>query len=505
MLSSLGHSFVAATPEAQVVIRLIVVVTLLGIAWLAAHSVRLYREWRLLRRVRLLCQSEPLCSTLPMDFVAHWASVGGPNLPNGWVTTRARELMQVGSGRKDAVATLRELTARRADRQTALPRYLAGTLVLLGLAGTVWGLGTAAAAALPLVAGTRSPHDLLQVLRPMAALLASTRTAFVCTTAGLVGTLLLSFFNLLFGQVQQALLLHLEAFSLTVLEPRILPSDTDAVAGRFARVLEESSQRFAEAIVPFAAGLDQFSLQLHAGVDRFVDRLENSSHNVLQCVEGMRQAATDLSQGTTNLNEYYARIEAIYRNIEAMAGQVAAGQAAQQTRLGEIAGSLHGVTESLTSVVAASNGTQAAVSRTAAAVAASADRLQQSLDMLTAMPTAAAGTRSDAPGTVAAPVSEEGASVTLRRIMEVQQQFIHTLDDRLARPTTPSPHPVHSADQPSVRSTPSGEAPRTSGVAQRERVAPGKERRAAAGGRAGSASQTGKDSRPWGWMRRALG
>jgi len=232
-----------------------------------------------------------------------------------------------------------------------------------------------------------------------------------------------------------AVLLRLEALSLTVLEPRILRRDAQAAAHAFADRLEQSSRRFEGAVQPFAAGLERFSEQLRTSVDDFSHRLDNSSHNVLQAVEGMREAAADLCQGTGGLDLCYSRLEAMYERFEPLAAQVAGSQAAQQERLSEIAGGLHGITESLTTVVAGANESQATIAVVANVMASAvvtlreaASRLDASVDRLVA----ALEAEPRADGVAARTEGSIQGGVSLRCLVEQQQQFINVLDHRLA-------------------------------------------------------------------------
>jgi hypothetical protein len=390
-LESLGHLFATTSPEAAAVIRIIEMVTLGALTWLLIYGVDLYRQMLLLRQVRRLFSAEPLLNTSPWEFADKWSTVKGAQFPHGLVTARVRALAQVKASGLGGAESLRLQTEQRLDQQSEVPRYLAGTLVLLGLAGTVWGLGTAAGGVYPLLQRTHSLNQLQQLIQPMTTIMAGMRSAFACTAAGLVGTLLLSVVNLAFSQFQRSFVLQLEEFSVTVLEPRILCSEEDVTAQRFARVLEECSRRFETAIRPFASGLDRYSEQLSQSAGDFANRLENSSHNVLQSVEGMRNAATELREGAASLDGYYAKIEAMYRNVETMASQVAGSQVRQQERLDDIAGELFGITQSLTTVVAGANESQQAaahvakaVSDTAGAVKTSADRLGASAERFVA-------------------------------------------------------------------------------------------------------------------------
>jgi hypothetical protein len=165
--------------------------------------------------------------------------------------------------------------------------------------------------------------------------------------------------------------------------------------------------------------------RLEASTDNFAQRLEHAAQNLLQCVEGMRSAAADLSRGAARMDSSFANMEAMQRHVEQMATQVAEIHARQESRLQLIAEGLYGITQSLTTVVASSNDTQASVTGIAVGVAGSVEHLNRSVERLIEQQTAQS--------TPWAPLlAGPSEGVTLRQVMEVQRQFINTLDDRLA-------------------------------------------------------------------------
>jgi hypothetical protein len=171
--------------------------------------------------------------------------------------------------------------------------------------------------------------------------------------------------------------------------------------------------------------LDRTVERLESSADGFSRRLEHASLNLLQCVEGMRTASAELGKGAGRVEEYHVRMEAMFRHVEQMASQIAAIEARQQERLEMIAAALHGISVSLTTVVAAANESQVSVASVAQSIAESVDRLDRGLDRLG--DAFKAGT--DRLSAASTPCLE---TVTLRQMMEVQRQFINTLDDRLA-------------------------------------------------------------------------
>jgi hypothetical protein len=229
----------------------------------------------------------------------------------------------------------------------------------------------------------------------------------------------------LFSPLQQALRGRLEQFSLTVLEPRILRPDGNAPCEGFVRSLDESSRRLEAAVGPFVAGLDRFVEQLGAGTAQSAQRMENASHNVLQAVEGMREAASELSHGTAGLSAGQRKLDSLYDQLHASLASLAESPALLQAPLSEIAGQLHGITQALTTVVASANETQSEAARALGAITATAAKVQTTAGRLEVTLEAATGERA---GSSARP---EG--ITLRCLAEQQQQFLNVLDHRLGR------------------------------------------------------------------------
>jgi hypothetical protein len=181
--------------------------------------------------------------------------------------------------------------------------------------------------------------------------------------------------------------------------------------------------------------MDRFSRQLDVSEVRFSQRLEHASHNVLQSVEGMREAAAGLIAGTAGLDLCYTRLADMYDRFEPVAARVAASHGDQQDQLAEIAAGLHGITQSLTSVVASANESQTAVLRITETVAAALTSMQEaSARMEVSVERLAAALEAGACAGGASRHSEGAPtqSVSLRLIMEQQQQFINVLDQRLA-------------------------------------------------------------------------
>jgi hypothetical protein len=466
-LESLCARSVLAFPEG--IVLLIHGLTLVGILWLGTQGAALWRECRLVERVRRLFEGERLRDASACNIADCWATAGGSLLPDGWATAHVGRLLQMKDAPQVGVEALRRLAQRRAQRMLVVPRWLLGFLTLLAIAGTVQGLSAAASGLTPLLQSARSLDQLRSFSPPLPILLAGARSAGACASMGLLSALWLALLIWTFSQFQKEVLLRLETLSLTVLEPRILPVAQPAAAQAAARRWEESSRRFENAAQPFAAGLERLTEELRASMGGFCHRLDNSSHNVLQAVEGMREAASELCQGTAGLDLCYARLEAMYQRFEPLAAQVAGSQAHQQEQLTEIAGGLHGITASLTTVVASANESQAAVSGVATGIAEAVLTLQKAaagLDAAVDRVVAAleCGPHADRVSTAGEASLLEG--VSLRCVVEQQQQFINVLDHRLASldrysSSSSSSSSSRSSSSSSSSSTPIVPPPRT--------------------------------------------
>lgn len=105
-----------------------------------------------------------------------------------------------------------EIAQGRESVRGALARAVLNMLVLLGLAGTVWGLSEALVKIQPLIGNIEAIEDLLQIGDAIRETVAGMSAAFATTFCGLAGSLLLGPVVLASQRAQTLFLAQLEAF-----------------------------------------------------------------------------------------------------------------------------------------------------------------------------------------------------------------------------------------------------------------------------------------------------
>jgi hypothetical protein len=381
------------------------VLTLIGSCVFAAQLVLLCRQRLALRRAQQQWTSPGFRDEFPACFLAGGVGCGGDSLPSDWVTERVRDLFRLRHGGYEAAAALCRLDRELIRQPLRMLYALAGATLLVGCGDLICPR---------LGAGSRPTG-----LPP---------TAMQSAGAALLGALWLIALSGLLDLLQRGMTSERERFTLLELVPALFVTDEQAAAERFAERLDASSRRLEATAQPLSKAMERLAERLQGSIEAFVPPLDHAAQNILHAVEGMRQSAADLRLGTSTFADSYTGVADIYARLEQLAGQVAGSQATQQERLSEVAGGLHGITESLTTVVAGANESRRVVAGMADGVAAAAanmervvDRLQTSVDRLTT---------EFSTGKTAA-TSTEG--VTLRRLVEQQQQFINLLDHRIGR------------------------------------------------------------------------
>jgi hypothetical protein len=424
----LGH-----TPVASIFLFMIHGATLLGLLWLSRLAVCLFRNHQCLQRARELFRAEALGDALTTD-VRRRCAAAVETLPAGWTRSRVEALLDVSAMGGRGADALRDLVRQDAARATELPRLLSGVLVLLGLAGAIAVLGVS------LTPGHHAPAAAGMPTLHWAPLL---RAALFPAFVGVVSASVLALLTAILRQFQQVLLSRLETFSLTVLEPRILPTDSPAALTECVALLAVSSRQLGAVAQPFVTGLERVSDQFRDGADEFSRRLEHASHNLLQCVESVRAAATEFGRSAGSVGDQYERLEAMQRHVEEIASQLAGSHEQSRARLDTIAEGLYGITQSLTTVVASANQAQETVSGVAGTMSGSVQRLDESIERLVQ-------NLQDSPGAAGGVVSAgsgNAAGVTLRQMVEVQRQFINTLDHRLSRFSATTPRDTRTPER----------------------------------------------------------
>ena len=117
-------------------------------------------------------------------------------------------------GRRTFPELMAEISQGRESVRGALERAILNMLVLLGLAGTVWGLSEALVKIQPLIGNIEAIEDLMQIGAAIRETVAGMSAAFATTFCGLAGSLLLGPVVLVGQRAHTLFLAQLEAFLL---------------------------------------------------------------------------------------------------------------------------------------------------------------------------------------------------------------------------------------------------------------------------------------------------
>src|SRR5437867_2313977 len=109
--------------------------TLAASVWFATQVSVLQKQRRILKRVREICASPEVRESTAGTFQERWEAAGGEQLPAGWATDRVRELTRLRAGGYEVVGALSRLDRRKAGRSVTLLRVIAGSVLLIGMAG----------------------------------------------------------------------------------------------------------------------------------------------------------------------------------------------------------------------------------------------------------------------------------------------------------------------------------------------------------------------------------
>jgi hypothetical protein len=258
---------------------------------------------------------------------------GGESL----LAQRVRVLFRLRLKRIVDVSILRELTGGRVGVLGGFSRFVAGSLTVLGLVGTVLGLSLAVGDLAPLIARIESARDITIFSGQMLHTLAAMETAFSCTLTGLLCAFLLSVTNFVVQRQQSDFFQRLEEFCNLDLVPAILPVAADDAAEDFSSKLLEAgakvshvveqldaaAQKFAdggrriEGVTPNIDNLGNAASQLQRTSDRFAEAVEMIS----------KQNAEQLGKWGQVSSELTATVEALRVQVSGLSAAASAMQA----------------------------------------------------------------------------------------------------------------------------------------------------------------------------------
>lgn len=268
-------------------------------------------------------------------------------------------------GAEADVTAVRGLTEDTLERALKLPRWVASSVVLVGLLGTLIGLVSAVTQG-SFAAASPTDADVPAALRLLDRLFAGLSTAFYTTLAGIVASLLVGACIAIARGRQLAAREALERVSLRAIYPRVVISAEQALANA-ARSLTFIQHRLQEVLAEILNGirqhsdavlsrLDQHSTAVTSGLDTasrvITERMETSVELFVQHTATASEALSrlvgdsasssvslqELAAGVTDAAASLARASTSVADAAPLAGEHVARQVDAQTRdLSEIA------------------------------------------------------------------------------------------------------------------------------------------------------------------------
>jgi hypothetical protein len=314
-----------STAEGRLVNALLFTLWGIGSAVAVSHWLRIMRERAVLDSVPVghLEDGENHDNTPPDTLAGLFErlrlnSVDAWRNPQTALGQRVRDLWHVrGVGRSGVEALAEIFSAREAMGLESL-RYTTSILVLLGLAGTIWGLH-GLLGGLTGAADRSDYRGIVAALQPM-------KTAFSCTFVGILTSVALAGLLGYVERRQNDFVTGLEELVTVLVIPLVFPASETrqleqmqgvlARSGDFVRQFGEAvargqdlfSARLTEAMTAaagaFAAGLKEAGTGLEASLGTVASQVETTINNLGESLDSMRQAARALGENAQNLLEY---------------------------------------------------------------------------------------------------------------------------------------------------------------------------------------------------------
>jgi len=298
VLASLLKTLFEATPEGKWVNAFIVIAFAYGFWRVLKHSIKLDANFAELRSAKesLAKQSSPRASSIAELFsLLGW---GSDPTPKTEIQRCVVATYKLGASGRAGVQVLAEVSSLRQNINLQLPRYLVSILVLLGLAGTVWGLhGIIQEAGRALLGEAASLQSLKQALEPM-------KMAFSCTFVGIIASIFLSLFLNLVEREQDKFDSELGEFLVSDILTIIRREESPGVSLSAMREVLEKSRNFIEQFAEAAAEVrDVFAQVIKQAV-------HEAASEMLGSVDQMRKVSEEMASLAASLENYRNALQA---------------------------------------------------------------------------------------------------------------------------------------------------------------------------------------------------
>lgn len=301
-----------------------------------------------LKRAKQLLTAQKSEFTIPssLDSLLQLLGLKGPG-ERSLVAQRVKNLFHLRLKGVLDVGVMKEITGVRVSLPGGFSRFVAGSLTVLGLVGTVLGLSLAVRDLAPVMSKLESVRDMTIFSGQMLKTLAGMETAFSCTLTGLICALVLSLCNFVVQRAQTGFYGRLEEFSNYELVPAIVPVPADQAAEEFARRLETAGAEISNALTLADTATQRYvhgaSAMTHAastlteatqGLRTDVEETRTAAALLRGAAEQFVAASQEISRQNAQQVEQWSAVSGQLRTtVETIKGQVdQIGGAAQALR-----------------------------------------------------------------------------------------------------------------------------------------------------------------------------
>jgi len=320
MLRSLSVMFLRATPEGQAVCLVIGALLIAGLLFVARNFRVMRREDELVAAARRRAHQfggadlNGLLASAGLD-----ASAADTVIRRGieglWRLRRHPEL---------ALSALNNLLEVQETRRNQAAQYLATIFLLLGLVGTVLGLGGALLQMVPAVRATEfSPTKVVEIVKGLTGTLGEMQTVFGATLAGLLASILMSGANALYSWYEGRTLGRAEDYLYEIVAPALLPElrapeTAGADLSRSVANLASASAALERASATASGALASTAGQWTETMEAFSNHIDALGHQVATLET--EQAA--LNDAQARVQELLAKVGEREANVQSLLDQL---------------------------------------------------------------------------------------------------------------------------------------------------------------------------------------
>ena len=314
----LQYIFSLEDPFGRNIVRFIFLVFGLGVINYAVHILRIEYDYFCLKRVQSYIKSNHGLDDISpglLDKLRAQKFIVQEYLVISSIYKRIRDLVQIkqNHGKIDH-DVLGDIHAGAASRKAGLSNYILGTLIILGLIGTLGGLITAISEVQPLLRDIQDLDQLPEILEALRLTLSGMSTAFVTTLAGLVTSLGLGLCGWLFNLSNSAFLTKFE----TVVSTEILPHFTQAPES----ALESSMDRLQVSVDEFKLATEDNVRRMEQAIQQLTEKSWDAYLEQQYVItQELGKIPAELRGSLGGINEYQVLIQSTVESSEETAEQ----------------------------------------------------------------------------------------------------------------------------------------------------------------------------------------